>query len=239
MLDDIRLEHLICIDIETVPEHASFSDVPDALKPLYLSKVARLKSANESEEEQYSNHAGIFAEFGKIVCICLGLFRETDNVPTLRIKSIAGHDEKELLETFCQLLASFSSDRYQFCGHNIREFDLPFICRRLLIQHLHLPRMLDFMGKKPWEVNVVDTMQLWRFGDGKHFTSLKLLALLLGLDSPKDDIEGKDVGRVYWAERNLPRIVSYCQRDVATVGQLILRYKGLPPLQPEQIVFAT
>lgn len=239
MLDHINPENLICIDIETVPAYPDFVSLPDELKELYLKKSARLKEENENDEEQYFKHAGIYAEFGKIICITLGLFKKEKGQYYFRIKSLCGGDEKKVLENFAEILSKYPRPaRLQFCGHNIREFDIPFLCRRFLIHHLDLPAPLDISGRKPWDVNMVDTMQLWRFGDIKHFTSIKLLALILGIDSPKDDIEGKDVGRVYWKEKNLQRIVEYCQRDVITVAQLVMRFKGMPLLTAENIVMA-
>ena len=239
MIDQIHLENLLCIDIETVPGYRAFASVPEPLKELYLKKSERLKQEGETEEDQYFNHSGIYAEFGKVICISLGIFRkEKDSYYQLRIKSISGDDEKKLLGEFCDLLNQHynNTSKFQFCGHNVREFDIPFLCRRFLINGITLPAMLDISGKKQYELNTVDTLHLWRFGDYKHYTSLKLLALILGIDSPKDDIEGKDVGRVYWRERNLQRIVNYCQRDVITIAQLLLRFKGLPLLQKEEIV---
>lgn len=241
MLDHLRLDNLICIDIETVPAFSEFSSVPEGLKELYLKKSERLKAENENEEEQYFNHAGIYAEFGKIICISIGIFRkEKESGLQLRMKSFFGDDEKILLQQFSELATEryHRNNQFQFCGHNVKEFDIPFLSRRFLINEIPLPTMLDISGKKPWEVNTVDTMQLWRFGDVKHFTSLKLLALILGIDSPKNDIDGKDVGRVYWKEKNLQRIVEYCQRDVVTVAQLVLKFKGLQLLQGDQIIIA-
>ncbi len=240
MLDQLHLENLICIDIETVPAWPDFVTMPDELKELYLKKSTRLKQEGETEEEQFFNHAGIYAEFGKVICIVLGIFRKEKNGYVFRMKTIAGDDERSVLMEFSELLGKHynKADRFQFCGHNIREFDIPYLSRRYLVNRLPLPALLDISGKKPWEVNMIDTLQLWRFGDVKHYTSLKLLALILGIDSPKDDIEGKDVGRVYWKEKDLPRIIQYCRRDVVTVAQLILRFKGMPLLPPDQIVIA-
>lgn len=240
MLDQLHLENLICIDIETVPAWPDFVTMPDELKELYLKKSTRLKQEGETEEEQFFNHAGIYAEFGKVICIVLGIFRKEKNGYVFRMKTISGDDERNVLMEFSELLGKHynKADRFQFCGHNIREFDIPYLSRRYLVNRLPLPALLDISGKKPWEVNMIDTLQLWRFGDVKHYTSLKLLALILGIDSPKDDIEGKDVGRVYWKEKDLPRIIQYCRRDVVTVAQLILRFKGMPLLAPDQIVIA-
>jgi len=241
MLNHLNLEHLIVIDIETVPGNPEFLSVSPILRELYLKKSERLKAEGENEDDQYFNHAGIYAEFGKIICISLGIFKHEKQTDEwhFRIKSICGDDEHKLLGEFGELLNHHYKNphHYQFCGHNIREFDIPYLCRRMLIHGIPLPAMLDISGKKPYEVNMMDTMQLWRFGDYKHFTSLKLLAAIFGLESPKDDIEGKDVGRVYWKEKDLPRIVSYCQKDVLTVAQLMLKLKGHEIVKNENIHF--
>ncbi|MCS6916679.1 MAG: ribonuclease H-like domain-containing protein [Chitinophagales bacterium] len=235
MLEYLKLQDLLFLDIETVPAFAEFEQLPEPLQPLFLKKTERLRGSDESDADHYFNTAGIYAEFGKVICISLGAFKQENGTYYLKIKTCSGDDEKGILQDFLQIITRESAAGKKFCGHNIREFDIPFLCRRMLIQGIALPEVLDFSGKKPWEVQVVDTLQLWSFGDKKHFTSLKLLALLLGIDSPKEEMEGKDVGRVYWKERNLPRIVEYCEKDVITVAQLILRFKGMPLLRPEQI----
>ena len=147
--------------------------------------------------------------------------------------------ERVVLEEFLSLIGkSFNNpDKNRFCGHNIKEFDIPFLCRRLLINGLPIPAYLDFQNMKPWETNMIDTFQYWRFGDYKNYTSLKLLAASLNVPSPKDDIDGSMVGEVYWQEDNLQRIAIYCQKDVVTVANIILRFKNLPLLQEEQVVF--
>lgn len=235
MLDYLAPEELLFLDIETVPEYDAFSRLPEALQPLFLKKTERLRLADDTDEAHYFNTAGIYAEFGKVICITMGALQRDGNSYLLNLKTLADHQERPLLEAFLQVAASEKNSKKKFCGHNIREFDIPYLCRRMLIQGMNLPALLDLSGKKPWEVPLIDTLQLWSFGDKKHYTSLKLLALLLGIDSPKEDIEGKDVGRIYWQEKDLPRIAAYCERDVITVAQVILRFKGLPPLPPEQI----
>ena len=242
MLNHLHLDQLICLDIETVPGVSGFLLLPEALKELYIKKSERLKEEGETQEEQFFNHAGIYAEFGKVICISLGMFKKDKETGAwhFRLKSISGDDEKSLLLELAELLNHIQHpENLLFCGHNIKEFDVPYLCRRMLIQGIALPALLDISGKKPYEVFMIDTMQLWRFGDYKNFTSLKLLAALFGIASPKNDIDGKDVGRVYWKEKDLQRIVNYCQKDVVTVAQLLLRFKGLPMLNPEQIHLAT
>lgn len=231
MLPHIHLSDLIFIDIETVPQYALHSQLSENMKKLWETKHSMLpNTGNETAEETYLKRSGVFAEFAKIICISVGFFR-TDKEKSkrvFRIKSFYGDDEKALLNEFAALLRkSFNnSEQFHFCGHNIREFDIPFICRRMLINNILLPDILDRSGKRPWQTEDVDTLQLWKFGDYKHYTSLKLLAEIMNIPTPKDLIEGKDVCRVYWQEKNLPVIVDYCQKDVITVARLMLRFKG-------------
>lgn len=241
MLPYVHISDLIFIDIETVPQYSSHGQLTPAIQDLWANKHSFLKNETETAEEGYLKRAGVYAEFAKIICISIGYFKneKETNQRTLRIKSFFGDNEKTLLEEFTHLLnKNFPPDRYHFCGHNIREFDVPFICRRLLINYLPFPEILDVSGKRPWEMHHVDTLQLWKFGDYKNYTSLKLLAEVLGIPSPKDDIEGKDVCRVYWQEKGLERIMEYCQRDVVTVARLLLRFKcDTQLLDDTQIVF--
>lgn len=163
MLNHLHFEQLICLDIETVPGEPDFDFVREDLKTLYLQKSERLKSADETPQQQYFNHAGIYAEFGKVICISLGMFKKESATGEwhFRMKSIYGDDEKQLLLDFSILLQHYQpSHKSQFCGHNIREFDVPYLCRRMLIHGIPLPDLLDISGKKPYEVLMVDTMQL-------------------------------------------------------------------------------
>jgi hypothetical protein len=240
MLNHINIYDLIFIDIETVPQYVAYGELSNAMKQLWTTKHSFLKSENESAEDGYLKRAGVYAEFAKIICISIGLFHtdKESKQRTFRVKSFSGDDEKKLLEEFTQLInKSFNTERFHFCGHNLREFDIPFICRRLLINRLPFPEILNVSGKRPWEMLDVDTLQLWKFGDYKNYTSLKLLAEVLGIPTPKDDIEGKDVCRVYWQENGLKRIVEYCEKDVITVARLLLRFKGdVEPLKEEDVI---
>lgn len=230
MLENLNLENVLFLDIETVPQVYSYKDASDEVKRLWDYKFRNYK--DETPEELYSK-AGIYSEFAKIICISVGLFKGN----TFRLKSFYGDDEKKLLSEFAGLLNThFSKQESRLCGHNGKEFDFPFIARRMLINGVKIPMILDVAGKKPWEVNFIDTMELWKFGDYKNYTSLNLLAHVFNIPTPKDDIDGSDVARVYYEEKNLERIVTYCQKDVLTVAQLILRFKGLPILTADQIV---
>ena len=227
--------NLLYIDIETVSKHPDFSEVDPEMQEYFAQKTAYQRKEEYTPEEFY-DRAGIWAEFGKIVCISIAYLAKVNKENQLRFKSFYGHDEKSFLEEFADVLSNFSS--YSFCGHNIKEFDLPFICRRMLIHGIKLPFQLDLAGKKPWEIKHIDTMDQWKFGDYKHYTSLKLLAKLFGIPSPKDDIDGSEVGRVYWQENNLKRIAIYCEKDVTTTAQLILKWKGLELLESHQVIYS-
>lgn len=241
MLHHINPDNLIVIDIETVPMVSSTKELSKEMFELYLEKSKRLVEPDENDEQKFFNHAGIYAEFGKVVCISVGVFTRDKKEKKLkfRVKSFAGTEEKKLLEDFFQLLNKHYKDdkKFLFAGHNIREFDVPYLCRRGLINGIKLPALLNISGKKPYEVNYVDTMQLWRFGDYKHYTSLKLLCEIFKIPTSKDDISGKDVGRVFWKEKNIERISVYCKKDVLAVAQLIRRFRGEELLTDDEIVF--
>jgi len=233
MLKDLNLDDVLFLDIETVPAYADFDQQPDRFKTLW-EKKAELLRRNEPETtpDELYKRAGIYAEFGKIVCISCGF----TNGNEFRIKSYYGDDEKILLQEFADLLnRHYSTNRHLLCAHNGKEFDFPYIARRMLINSLELPGILNLAGKKPWEVRHLDTMELWKFGDYKHYTSLDLLAAVFEIPTPKDDIDGSMVGQVYWEEKDLDRIVKYCQKDVLTIAQLLQRYLGLPLFNDEHV----
>ncbi|WP_207426388.1 3'-5' exonuclease [Pedobacter sp. SYSU D00535] len=233
MLENTELQNILVLDIETVPQYPSFGEVPELFQELWDQKTMKLRSADQSAAEYYQR-AGIWAEFGKIVCISVGIFTKHEGRLQLRVKSFAGHDECTLLGDFIALLDKQPAS-LTLCAHNGKEFDFPYLCRRTLINQLCIPSQLLIHGKKPWEVNHLDTMDLWKFGDYKNFTSLNLLAAIFNIPTPKDDIDGSDVHRVYWEEKNLERIITYCQKDVVTTAQLLLRFKGMGLLGEEQI----
>jgi 3'-5' exonuclease len=239
VLPNISLDQLLLLDIETTPGVSSFELLPERMKPLWLDKIAKTAPESADGEDAYADRAGLYAEFGKIVCISVGFFYVENNRYQLRMKSFCDDDEKVVLNSFLELINKFhvKFPRFQFAGHNIKEFDLPFICRRSVIHQLSLPLPLQLHGFKPWELPMLDTMQLWRFGNYRDYTSLKLLTAILDIPTPKDDIDGSMVGKVYWEERDLERIASYCQKDVIAVAQLVLRFKGVPLLQPDEIVY--
>lgn len=245
--DSYDLFNILFLDIETVPAVQEFDGLSDEMQELWAIKSRQILRGVEGEleydqlAELFATRAGIYAEFGKIICVSVGfLSRPTaGELPLLRLKSFANHIEANLLEDFSELLGKHfnTPDRFAICGHNIKEFDVPYLCRRMLVNQLSLPKMLDIAGKKPWETkHLLDTMEMWKFGDGKNFTSLRLLAAVFGFPSPKDDISGADVATVYWEERDLDRIASYCEKDVLATAQLFLRMKRLPLLLPEQII---
>lgn len=239
MLPNISLDQLLLLDIETTPAVADFADLPDNLQPLWLDKIAKTLPESGNAAEAYADRAGIYAEFGKIICISVGFFHVEDGRYHLRIKSFYDDDEKVVLSSFLELVNKFhiKYPRFQFAGHNIKEFDIPFICRRSVIHQLSLPAPLQIHGFKPWELPMLDTMQLWRFGDFKNYTSLKLMTAIMGIPTPKDDIDGSMVARVYWQDHDLERIANYCQKDVVAVAQLLMRFKGVPLLDAADVVY--
>ena len=237
-MQNIVLENLILIDIETVPQHPDFDLLNEEWKQLWQEKTQRSLPDFTTPAEFYPQRAGVMAEFAKIICISMGYFTKQGNALQLRLKSFYGDDEKVLLQSFVTVLnqVETKNNKWSFAGHNIKEFDIPFICRRLLVNSLPIPAYLDFQNMKPWDTNMVDTFQYWRFGDYKNYTSLKLLAAAMGVPSPKDDIDGSMVADVYWKEKNLDRIVTYCQKDVVTTGNIILRFKNMELLKEDQVV---
>ena len=239
LMNRIALENLFFIDIETVSEKEHFHLLEDEWKDLWIEKISRGLPADTTPEEFYPMRAAILAEFAKVACISFGYFHNQNGTTQLRIKSLCSDDEAALLKDFVATLDRLhqKNQRWIFSGHNIKEFDVPFLCRRMIINNITIPAHLDFQTMKPWDTPVLDTLHMWRFGDYKHYTSLKLLAKVLGVPSPKDDIDGSQVGQVYWKEKDLKRISIYCEKDVATVANVILRFKGLPLLNEEQIIF--
>jgi len=236
MLETLNLENVLFLDIETVPEVYKFTDLSENKKELWDLKSAYFQKDELTAEDVY-DRAGIYAEFGKIVCISVGFVAQKNGEHILRLKSFYGDDEKQLLSEFNNLLNSYySSPKYLLCGHNAKEFDFPYMARRILINGLKLPELLNIAGKKPWEISHLDTMELWKFGDYKNYTSLNLLASVFNIPTPKDDISGKDVASVYYEEKNLDRIATYCQKDVVTVVQLILRFRGEPLIEDHNII---
>jgi len=233
MLKNISIENILFLDIETAPEYPSYDDLPEIFKKLWDKKAMRIKKEENDTPDFLYERAGIYSEFGKIICISVGIMKDGE----IRIKSFFGDDEKLLLSDFSKMLSTkFNSKTNLLCAHNGKEFDFPYIARRMLIHDIRLPEMLDIAGKKPWEISHLDTMELWKFGDYKNYTSLELLAAIFNIPTPKDDIDGSMVGEVYWKEKDLPRIAKYCQKDVLTIAQLFLKYKGKPLIDDDKVV---
>lgn len=238
MHSEVKTGDVLFLDIETVPFASSFTDASLAIQNLWDKKSKQFRSDDETAEEVWQR-AGIYAEFGKIICISVGII-SGENPYKLRLKSFFGDDEKELLSQFSSMLARFKPEReLNLCAHNGREFDFPYIARRMIIAGLKVPPILDNSGKKPWEVKLLDTMDMWKFGDYKHFTSLDLLTNILGIPTPKDDIDGGMVASVYWTNNDLKRIVFYCEKDVLAVAQVFLALRAEPLISPEDVESVT
>ncbi len=239
MLENYKIDHILFLDVETVPQVYDFKDVPQRSKYLFNEKVKNQVNEEVTVEQLYRERGGILAEFGKIICISVGYIQKLDENYQLRLKSFYGDDEKKILEDFSALLnKSFKNEKEDvLCAHNGKEFDFPYLCRRMLVNGIKIPKILQIMGKKPWEINHIDTLEFWKFGDYKHYTSLELLTEIFGIPSPKDDIKGSDVARVYWEENDLNRIAKYCQKDVLALVQLFLRFKGESMLKEDDMIF--
>jgi len=233
------LHNILFLDIETVSQYRSFDDVPDEWKSLWRHKAeSLLRDKQPATPEEIYSRSAIYAEFGKIICISCGIVSGPPTDRKLSLKSFSGDDERSLLTGFADLLRKWAPDHSKYlCAHNGKDFDFPYLCRRMIIHGVTIPAVLNISGKKPWEVQHIDTMDLWKFGEYKSFVSLNLLAHTLGIPTPKDDIDGSQVGEVYWSQRDLPRIVTYCQKDVITVAQVYLRMYGESLIREENIEF--
>jgi hypothetical protein len=208
------------------------------MKALFELKAGRWLPEDKTLPEYYLDRGAIWAEFGKVVCISVGYLHRDGGARQFRVKTFGGKEELNVLYGFADLISKHYNDPVEdkICGHNIIEFDIPFVCRRMLINGIRLPAMLNLHAMKPWEVPLVDTMDLWKFGDRKNFTSLRLLTHVLGIASPKDDIQGSDVGHVYWEQDDLQRIITYCQKDVVAVMQVLLRFRGEKLLDEHEVI---
>ncbi len=235
MLKRINLEHILFLDIETVPQHPDFKNLDDTTKTLWELKT-RYQRKEEFTPEEFYGRAGIWAEFGKIICISVGYFKVKGEARSFRVTSFHG-DEINILKEFNLLLEThFNKPQHLLCAHNGKEFDFPYIARRMIIQGIDIPYKLNLFGKKPWEVPHLDTMELWKFGDYKTFTSLKLMAHVLGIPSPKEDIDGSQVRDVFYEENDIDRIIEYCEKDTATVAQILLKLRNEPLLNEPEII---
>jgi 3'-5' exonuclease len=233
----MSLHDILFLDIETVSQYSSFDGVPEEWKQLWGKKAEFLIKDKQLESaEKIYGRAGMYAEFGKIICISCGIISGRGDEKRLSLKSFFGDDERPILQNFIEMINKWASDNNKFlCAHNGKEFDFPWLCRRMVINELAVPAILQIAGKKPWEVQHLDTMELWKFGDYKSYASLNLLAHSLGVPTPKDDIDGSMVGEVYWQQHDLGRIVTYCQKDVITIAQIYLRMQGLSLIRSDLI----
>jgi 3'-5' exonuclease len=238
MLDNINPGDVLFLDIETVPVTSTLIELDPSMQVLWDKKSSHFRNDDQSAADVYQR-AGIYAEFGKIICISVGFLKDKDPYG-FRLKSFFGEDEKTLLIEFSDMITRYSKSReIVLCAHNGKEFDYPYMARRMIINGLPIPQILDNAGKKPWEIKLLDTMDLWKFGDYKSYTSLELLSAVLGLPTPKDDIDGSMVAEVFWNDHDLERIVRYCEKDVLAVAQILLRFMNLPVISADKVESAT
>jgi|TARA_B110000967_G_scaffold76011_1_gene78614 uncharacterized protein YprB with RNaseH-like and TPR domain len=239
MLQNINYNKILFFDIETVPLTYEFKDLEERAQGLWDRKTRFLQERDNLSPDELYEKAGIYAEFGKVVCISMGFVLQKEGETQIRVKSIANENEKILLQEYIDLLNSYyNSPDFLFCAHNGKEFDIPFLCRRILINGLKLPFILNVAGKKPWEIKHLDTMELWKFGDFKNYTSLDLLTYIFNIPTPKDDMDGSQVAKVFYEEKNLDRIIHYCEKDVIATIQLFRKYQGDSIIDEEFIQIA-
>ena len=239
MLKNVNYSKILFFDIETVPQTFDYNELDEKGQGLWDRKTRFIQQREDLNAEEVYEKAGIYAEFGKVVCISLGFVLQKEGETQIRIKSIANEDEIVLLQEFLDLLNSYyNSPDFLFCAHNGKEFDIPFLCRRILINNLKIPYMLNVSGKKPWEIKHLDTMELWKFGDYKNYTSLDLLTYIFKIPTPKDDMDGSQVAKVFYQDKDLDRIIQYCEKDVVATIQLFRKYQGDPLIDEEFIQIA-
>jgi uncharacterized protein YprB with RNaseH-like and TPR domain len=235
MIEKINLNNILFLDIETVPQQEHYNDLDNEMKELWQHKTQYQRKDDYTPEDFYER-AGIWAEFGKIVCLSVGYFVNKGDIRNFRVTSFFG-EEKKILNDFTNLLNNhFNLTQHVLCGHNAKEFDIPFIARRMIINQMAIPNKLNLFGKKPWEISHLDTLELWKFGDYKHFTSLKLLTKILDIPSSKGDIDGSLVAKVYYVDKDIDRIVTYCEKDVIAVAQIFLRLRREDLLVKDEII---
>ena len=235
MIEKINLNNILFLDIETVPQQEHYNDLDDEMKELWQHKTQYQRKEDYTPEDFYER-AGIWAEFGKIVCLSVGYFVNKGDIRNFRVTSFFG-EEKKILNDFTNLLNNhFNLTQHVLCGHNAKEFDIPFIARRMIINQMATPNKLNLFGKKPWEISHLDTLELWKFGDYKHFTSLRLLTKILDIPSSKGDIDGSQVAKVYYVDKDIDRIVTYCEKDVIAVAQIFLRLRREDLLVEDEII---
>ena len=232
-----EIRDILFLDIETVANLYNYNDLDERLQAQWARKANYFRKDSQiTDEEIYRDRAGIYAEFGRVVCVAVGKFVENEaGELTLRTKAYFGDNEKELLTELKNMLDKMDPMSTRLCAHNGKEFDFPYLCRRMLINCIPLPSLLNLSGKKTWEVNHLDTLELWKFGDYKHYTSLDLLAAIFNIPSSKSDIDGSQVNAVYHTENGLARITEYCLRDVVVLAQLFLKMKCIT-LEKELVV---
>jgi uncharacterized protein YprB with RNaseH-like and TPR domain len=233
----MNFNNILFLDIETVSQYETYNHLPEDWRELWDMKAGiLLRNKDADTPDTIYDRAGIYAEFGKIICISCGYIQGTAQDRKLILKSFCGDDEHRILTDFSEMLQKWSGEADKFlCAHNGKEFDYPYICRRMIINGIAIPEALKIAGRKPWEIRHLDTLEMWKFGDFKSFTSLKLLAKVLGIPSPKDDIDGSMVNSVYWNEKDIDRIATYCQKDVVTLAQVLLRFHCEPLIKQENI----
>mgnify|MGYP000088152229 FL=1 len=239
-MNAIDIQNILFLDIETVSGTATYEELNESMQTLWAEKTKWQRKEEITPKDFYAERAGILAEFGKIVCISVGFVHYADGMKNFRLRSFFNHDEALVLGEFAEMLNGkyFNHKEQVLCGHNAKEFDFPYICRRMIIHGIPLPSILQIAGKKPWEIQHLDTMELWKFGDYKHYTSIKLLCAILDIPTPKVDIDGSKVSSVYWEQNDLKRIAKYCEKDVLATAQIFMKFRNDQLIKDEQVSFS-
>jgi len=230
-MKDIPIESIIFLDIETVSLFPNLLLADDATKKEWARKIMKTNPTITPAllDDTYKEQAALHPEFSFITCISVGMVKGGK----VYIKNIFGfdHDEERTLEIFCETMQKIieKMERLQpkLCAHFGKGFDYPFISKRMLVHGMTIPNILDSYGKKPWEITNLDTHEIWKMG-GFNSASLSAIAHAFGIPSPKDDIDGSQVGHVYWVDSKIDRIATYCAKDVFALINIFRCMQGSP-----------
>lgn len=233
-----NFKNILFIDIETASGVNTYTTLTENMQKLWLRKARSLMNPLQKPlEDLYFERAALFPEFGRIISIGMGfLFYNKNKELSLKVKTISNKNEKDLLLEFNQFIEStYPSKELSLVAHNGKEFDFPYLCKRMLVHQLVIPKALQLQGKKPWEVVHQDTIEWWRFGDKKGYVSLELLAEIMGIGNVKTDLSGDKVNYTFYIEKDLEKIKKYCAEDVITLAQLFLRFNFIDYIQEKNI----
>jgi predicted PolB exonuclease-like 3'-5' exonuclease len=246
MFTPTQLEKFLFFDIETSGLESNYERLSEKMQELWSKRSEILRNQlgekypdnkDKSDSDLFELKSALQAEFGRVVCISFGKIKFVEDEPTIQIISVQDEDESVLLKKAFDIIIKMSKIGVKLIGHNVKRFDIPFLCKRGIINSLELPAPLQVWDKKPWEISITDTSELWSFGAWQEgFASLDLLATVLGIDSPKEQMNGSEVHGYYYSGR-IEEITEYCERDVITLAQILLRLSNLNLIDKQSIIF--